>query len=162
MKKLFRFFACSAVAMGCTFVLGCDDDSSVSPQTSDSPTSSAVENLSSSEALSSSVVESSSSASAPKTLCHIDLTTMKGYYPMAYNTAKVSVCLPMDNCDSLTLELGFPKCYNDHATVDGCYSNASPKVVEACDENFDDSCNTSNGTAYVYGHLALNCRNIVR
>ena len=106
--------------------------------------------------------QSSSSVATSKTLCRIDMTTMQGYYPMAYNITKVSVCLPMDNCDSLTLELGFPKCYNNEATVEGCYSMASPKVVDACGETYDDSCETRNGTAYVYGALRLDCRNIAR
>ena len=173
MKKTTWSVMCAACILACGLLFGCDDNSASPQENVLQSSSSAVyisgsgvgDNLSSSVVLSSainSVVESSSSVVTPKTLCHIDLTTMQGYYPMAYNITKVSVCLPMDNCDSLTLELGFPKCYNNEATVEGCYSMASPKVVDACGETYDDSCETRNGTAYVYGALRLNCRNIVR
>ena len=175
MKKTTWNVVCAASVLACGLMLGCDDNSA-SPQenvsqpsssAADVPGSGAGDNLSSSEALSSAtnssaVVESSSSVSTPKTLCRIDMKTMQGYYPMAYNISNVSFCLPMDNCDSLTLELGFAKCHNNEATIEGCYSMASPKVVEACDESYDESCETRNGTAYVYGALRLNCRNIVR
>ena len=172
MKKTTWNVMCAASVLACGLLFGCDDNSA-SPQENVLQSSSSADvlgsgagnNLSSSAALSSAenpVVESSSSVATSKTLCRIDMTTMQGYYPMAYNISKVSFCLPMDNCDSLTLELGFAKCHNNEATVEGCYSMASPKVVEACDESYDETCETRNGTAYVYGALRLNCRNIVR
>lgn len=175
MKKTNWNVLCAASVLACGLLLGCEDNSASPQENAAQPSSSAadvlgsnaVDNLSSSAALtsamgSSAVVESSSSVSTPKTLCRIDMKTMQGYYPMAYNISNVSFCLPMDNCDSLTLELGFAKCHNNEATIEGCYTMASPKVVEACDESYDESCETRNGTAYVYGALRLNCRNIVR
>ena len=174
MKKTNWNVLCAASVLACGLLFGCEDNSASPQENASQPSSSAADVsgandgglLSSSEGSSamgsSAVVESSSSVSTPKTLCRIDMKTMQGYYPMAYNISNVSFCLPMDNCDSLTLELGFAKCHNNEATIEGCYTMASPKVVEACDESYDESCETRNGTAYVYGALRLNCRNIVR
>ena len=176
MKKWFRNFLCAVSVMGCVFVLGCDDDSSsVAPSQDSTPASSAVtdglgssavltsgsSDALSSVTLSSSVAESSSSVAAPAKFCHFAMTTHTGYYPMAVTTGVTSICLPLASCDTSLINLGFAQCYEDHATVEGCFSNVTVTEVEECEVQ-EKSCETPNGTAYIYGRFSMYCGNIVR
>ena len=169
MKKWVRNFACAVSVMGCAFVLGCDDDSSsVSPRPDDVPLSSAIDdgnssavNPESSDALSSEIAESSSSAAAPSKFCHFAMTTKTGYYPMAVTTGVTSICLPLASCDTTLINLGFAKCYEEQATVEGCFTDVKITEVEECAEQ-DKTCVTPNGTAYIHGRFNMNCSNIVR
>lgn len=168
-KKAARLFFSAAVA--CAFMTACDDDESFAPtQGGDNPSSSGTEPgvssatdnpALSSEALSS-VVESSSSVAAPKTLCHISLVTKTGIEPMVVTTGVTSVCLPLENCDVEAVDMGFPPCYEDHATQEGCKaSGSSAKVVEECNATFEKTCETPNGTAYMSGRLRASCPTIL-
>lgn len=176
MKKWVRNFACAISITGCVLVFGCgDDSSSVAPSQGSAPTSSAVtdglgssavvtsgsSDAHSSVTLSSAVVESSSSVAAPTKLCHFAMTTHTGYYPMAVTTGVTSICLPLASCDTSLINLGFAQCYEDHATVEGCFSNVTVTEVEECEVQ-EKSCETPNGTAYIYGRFSMNCSSIPR
>ena len=174
MKKWVRNFACAISITGCVLVFGCgDDSSSVAPSQGSAPTSSsAVEGFSavvapgssdalSSVTLSSAVVESSSSVAAPTKLCHFAMTTHTGYYPMAVTTGVTSICLPLASCDTSLINLGFAQCYEDHATVEGCFSNVTVTEVEECEPK-EKSCESSNGTIYISGRFSMNCSSIPR
>jgi len=89
------------------------------------------------------------------------MTTHTGYYPMAVTTGVTSICLPLASCDTSLINLGFAQCYEDHATVEGCFSKVAITEVEECDVQ-EKSCETPNGTAYIYGRFNMNCGNIVR
>ena len=111
----------------------------------------------------SSVVESSSSKALPTTLCLITMKTMTGYYPMAYTKGTTKLCLPLDNCDLSSVNMGFTKCYDEEsATVEGCYTEATAEVVDACDKSLDETCETQNGTAYIFGRFKVSCGSILR
>ena len=174
MKNWVRNFACAISITGCVLVFGCgDDSSSVAPsQDPASTSSSAVEGFSavvapgssgalSSVTLSSSVAESSSSVAAPAKLCHFAMTTHTGYYPMAVTTGVTSICLPLASCDTSLINLGFAQCYEDHATVEGCFSNVTVTEVEECEPK-EKSCESSNGTIYISGRFSMNCSSIPR
>ena len=174
MKKWVRNFACAISITGCVLVFGCgDDSSSVAPSQGSAPTSSsAVEGFSavvapgssdaiSSVTLSSAVIESSSSVAAPTKLCHFAMTTHTGYYPMAVTTGVTSICLPLASCDTSLINLGFAQCYEDHATVEGCFSNVTVTEVEECEVQ-EKSCESSNGTIYISGRFSMNCSSIPR
>ena len=174
MKKWVRNFACAISITGCVLVFGCgDDSSSVAPSQGSAPTSSsAVEGSSavvapgSSGALSSvtpssAVIESSSSVAAPAKFCHFAMTTHTGYYPMAVTTGVTSICLPLASCDTSLINLGFAQCYEDHATVEGCFSNVAITEVEECEPK-EKSCESSNGTIYISGRFSMNCSSIPR
>ena len=111
--------------------------------------------------MSSAVEESSSSEALPTTLCKFTLVTQTGYYPMAVTTGVTSICLPLASCDTSLINLGFAQCYEDHATVEGCFSNVTVTEVEECEVQ-EKSCETPNGTAYIYGRFSMYCGNIVR
>ena len=176
MKKWVRNFACAISITGCVLVFGCgDDSSSVAPSQDSTPASSAVtdglgssavvtsgsSDAISSVTLSSAVVESSSSVAAPTKLCNFAMTTHTGYYPMAVTTGVTSICLPLASCDTTLINLGFAKCYEEQATVEGCFTDVKITEVEECAEQ-DKTCVTPNGTAYIYGRFNMNCSNIVR
>lgn len=174
MKKWVRNFACAISITDCVLVFGCgDDSSSVAPSQGSAPTSSsAVEGFSavvapgssdaiSSVTLSSAVIESSSSVAAPTKLCHFAMTTHTGYYPMAVTTGVTSICLPLASCDTSLINLGFAQCYEDHATVEGCFSNVTVTEVEECEVQ-EKSCESSNGTIYISGRFSMNCSSIPR
>jgi hypothetical protein len=174
MKKWVRNFACAISITGCVLVFGCgDDSSSVAPSQGSAPTSSsAVEGFSavvapgssdaiSSVTLSSAVIESSSSVAAPAKFCHFAMTTHTGYYPMAVTTGVTSICLPLASCDTSLINLGFAQCYEDHATVEGCFSNVTVTEVEECEPK-EKSCESSNGTIYISGRFSMNCSSIPR
>ena len=174
MKKWVRNFACAISITGCVLVFGCgDDSSSVAPSQGSAPTSSsAVEGFSavvapgssdalSSVTLSSAVIESSSSVAAPAKFCHFAMTTHTGYYPMAVTTGVTSICLPLASCDTSLINLGFAQCYEDHATVEGCFSNVAITEVEECEPK-EKSCESSNGTIYISGRFSMNCSSIPR
>lgn len=155
----------------CVLAAGCDDSSSTTaPQETVIPASSAAANSAgsslenqplSSSAMSSAVEESSSSVALPTTLCKISLVTQTGYYPMAYTIGRPWICLPLENCDVSAVNTGFPECYDGHATVEGCYSEAKAEIVENCDDDFEDSCETRNGTVYTFGRIKTSCSAIL-
>ena len=176
MKKWVRNFACAISITGCVLVFGCgDDSSSVAPSQDSTPASSAVtdglgssavvtsgsSDAISSVTLSSAVIESSSSVAAPTKLCHFAMTTHTGYYPMAVTTGVTSICLPLASCDTSLINLGFAQCYEDHATVEGCFSNVTVTEVEECEPK-EKSCESSNGTIYISGRFSMNCSSIPR
>ena len=168
MKNWVRNFACAISITGCVLVFGCgDDSSSVAPsQDPASTSSSAVVAPGSSDAissvtLSSAVVESSSSVAAPTKLCNFAMTTHTGYYPMAVTTGVTSICLPLADCDTSLINLGFAHCYEEQATVEGCFANVTVTEVEECEPK-EKSCESSNGTIYISGRFSMNCSSIPR
>ena len=172
MNKWIWNFACAVSVMSGAFVVGCDDDSSASPQQDMAPFSSDANDLglssdglpfssASLNPISSAVVESSSSAAVPLKLCHFAMTTKTGYYPMAVITSVASVCLPLADCDTSLVNLGFEHCYEEQATVEGCFTTVAATEVEECDK-YEKTCETPNGTAYLYRPSNKNCFNIVR
>lgn len=174
MKKWVRNFACVISITGCVLVFGCgDDSSSVAPsQDPASTSSSAVEGSSavvapgssgalSSVTLSSAVIESSSSVAAPAKFCNFSMVTKTGYYPMAVTTGVTSICLPLANCDTSLINLGFAHCYEEQATVEGCFANVTVNEVEECEPK-EKSCESSNGTIYISGRFSMNCSSILR
>ena len=176
MNKWIKNFACVFSVMGCAFALGCgDDSSSVAPPQGSTPVSSAavdgagssaVVNPGSSDALSSvtpssAVVESSSSVAAPAKFCNFSMVTKTGYYPMAVTTGVTSICLPLADCDTSLINLGFAQCYEEQATVEGCFTNVTVTEVEECEPK-EKSCESRNGTIYISGRFSMNCGNIPR
>ena len=167
MNKWVRNFAYAFSVMGCAFVIGCgDDSSSVAPSQGPTPGYSAETASGSSDALSSAtsssaVVESSSSVAAPAKYCNFSMVTKTGYYPMAVTTGVTSICLPLADCDTSLINLGFAHCYEEQATVEGCYTNVTVTEVEECEPK-EKSCESRNGTIYISGRFSMNCGNIVR
>ena len=174
MKNWVRNFACAISITGCVLVFGCgDDSSSVAPSQGSAPTSSsAVEGSSavvapgssdaiSSVTLSSAVIESSSSVAAPAKFCNFSMVTKTGYYPMAVTTGVTSICLPLADCDTSLINLGFAHCYEEQATVEGCFANVTVTEVEECEPK-EKSCESSNGTIYISGRFSMNCSSIPR
>lgn len=169
MKNWVRIFACAVSVMGCAFVLGCDDDSSsVAPRPDDIPASSAIDvgtssavNPGSSDAISSAVVESSSSVSVPSKFCHFSMVTKTGYYPMVVTTGVTSICLPLAECDTSLINLGFAYCYEEQATPEGCFTEVTVTEKDVCEEQ-EKTCDTPNGTAQIFGRFSMSCSNIVR
>lgn len=175
MKRMTWNVVCAASVLACALIAACGDDSSTSPQetnvqssssVSDNPNSNALDVSSSSgpvsSAMLSSAVESSSSKALPTTLCLITMKTMTGYYPKAYTKGTTKLCLPLENCDLSSVNMGFTKCYGETATVEGCYTEASAEVVDACDKSLDETCETQNGTAYIFGRFNVSCGSILR
>jgi len=174
MKKWVRNFACAISITGCVLVFGCgDDSSSVAPsQDPASTSSSTLEGFSavvapgssdaiSSVTLSSAVIESSSSVAAPAKFCNFSMVTKTGYYPMAVTTGVTSICLPLADCDTSLINLGFAHCYEEQATVEGCFANVTVTEVEECEPK-EKSCESSNGTIYISGRFSMNCSSILR
>lgn len=176
MKKWVRNFACAISITGCVLVFGCGDDSSsvapsqdstqVSSAVTDGLGSSAVVTSGSSDAissvtLSSAVIESSSSVAAPAKFCNFSMVTKTGYYPMAVTTGVTSICLPLADCDTSLINLGFAHCYEEQATVEGCFANVTVTEVEECEPK-EKSCESSNGTIYISGRFSMNCSSIPR
>lgn len=174
MRKWVRNFACAISITGCVLVFGCgDDSSSVAPsQDPASTSSSTLEGFSavvapgssdaiSSVTLSSAVIESSSSVAAPAKFCNFSMVTKTGYYPMAVTTGVTSICLPLADCDTSLINLGFAHCYEEQATVEGCFANVTVTEVEECEPK-EKSCESSNGTIYISGRFSMNCSSIPR
>ena len=176
MKSLSGILAFAITVAGCALVLGCgDNSSSASPQEDTLPASSAVVDglglssegllLSSAsfapEELSSAEVESSSSAAVPKSLCRISISTKSGYESIAMIWSSASLCLPLENCDTLAVNTGYADCYEGRATVEGCSLGMTAEVVEDCGEEFDRSCETPNGTIYMKGRFNIDCQDVL-
>lgn len=165
MNKWVRNFACAFSVMGCAFVIGCSDDSSsVAPSQGPTPGYSAEITPGSSDASvtpSSAVIESSSSVAAPAKFCNFSMVTKTGYYPMAVTTGVTSICLPLADCDTSLINLGFAHCYEEQATVEGCFANVTVTEVEECEPK-EKSCESSNGTIYISGRFSMNCSSIPR
>lgn len=177
-KKFLKLAGMLSIALFVGGLLAaCDDDSTTAPNTDGVGLSSSAEAipqssdaLYSSEALqgissaemSSAVEESSSSEALPTTLCKFTLVTQTGYYPMAIITGVTTLCLPMAECDSSALNMWMDQCYEDHATVEGCYSSFKAEIVEDCGDSYSETCETRNGTAYISGRFKGNCSLIVR
>ena len=170
MNKVFANFDCALAVVACVVCIGCDSSTSSNAEDVVASSSSVADNLSmpasvsssSAETLSSSAVESSSSVAVPTTLCKISVVTQTGYYPMAYTIGKTWICAPLENCDVSAVNTGFAKCLDGHATVEGCYSEAKAEVVEKCDDDFEESCETRNGMVYTFGRLKNSCSLLVR
>ena len=73
---------------------------------------------------------------------------------------EASIFVVCDGKDSL-INLGFAQCYEDHATVEGCFSNVTVTEVEECEPK-EKSCESSNGTIYISGRFSMNCSSIPR
>ena len=179
MNKMVLNFAgmLSVALLAGSLLAACDDDSSTAPNTDNAALSSSTEvtpqpgdALYSSEAfpgissaeMSSAVEESSSSEALPTTLCKFTLVTQTGYYPMAIITGVTTLCLPMAECDTSALNMWMDQCYEDHATVEGCYSSFKAEAVEDCGDSYSETCETRNGTAYISGRFKGDCGLIVR
>jgi hypothetical protein len=89
------------------------------------------------------------------------MVTKTGYYPMAVTTGVTSICLPLADCDTSLINLGFAQCYEEQATVEGCFTNVTVTEVEECEPK-EKSCESHNGTIYISGRFSMNCGNIPR